>query len=112
MSLEKFFEKKLYHDEYAEALFKRNSNMLVPWYLMASYAYYILNKTIISDACFDKIGKQLAKNWRITEHRHKYLLGKIADSKSFNTGFDLPFNEFPEMIKGATLKLLKELDVN
>ena len=34
-----------------------NKNMLVPWYLMASYAYYEEDNPILEDATFDRMSK-------------------------------------------------------
>lgn len=48
-----------------------NPNMLVPWYLMASHAYYYLDRPIISDSLYDKICQNLIDEWHIIEHHHK-----------------------------------------
>ena len=39
-------------DKKALKALKRSDNMLVPWYLMASYAYYVLDTPLISDLIF------------------------------------------------------------
>lgn len=51
-----------------------NPNMLVPWYLMASYAYYVYGKTIISDALYDQICQRLDAEWDSIEHRDKPII--------------------------------------
>jgi NAD-dependent DNA ligase len=53
-----------------------NKNMLVPWYLMASYAYYEEDEPLISDSLFDKLANRLLSSWEDIEHRHKDLLNK------------------------------------
>lgn len=75
MSLDKFLEEdhKL-HDEECQKIIDKNPNMLIPWYLIASYAYYQEDSPIISDGLFDKICKKALQNWRIIEHRHKHLV--------------------------------------
>lgn len=105
--LSKFFEDKKpkYLDDVAEKIIKKSENMLIPWYLLASYVYYKLGSTIISDACFDRIAKSLGKKFDSLTHMHKYLLEDIAKSKTFNTGFDLPFDNFPKMIIGSAKHL-------
>jgi hypothetical protein len=49
----------------------RNPNMLVPWYLMAAYAYYVLDAPILTDALFDDICVRLDSEWDEIEHRDK-----------------------------------------
>jgi len=39
-------------DQYAAELFAKNQNMMVPYYLMASYAYYKEDDPIFSDSFF------------------------------------------------------------
>lgn len=53
-----------------------NPNMLVPWYLMASYAYYIEDDPIMSDATFDNMAKNMLQTWSDIKHWHKYLISE------------------------------------
>ena len=48
-----------------------NLNMMVPWYLMAAYAYYVEDAPILSDALFDKLAKKMIDKWDQIEHQHK-----------------------------------------
>lgn len=48
-----------------------NINMTVPWYLMASYAYYVQDDPILSDGRFDRLSKMMLDNWDSIEHMHK-----------------------------------------
>ena len=48
----------------------------VPWYLMASYAYYWEDDPILSDAAFDQLGKDLLARWSEVRHWHKDLLSE------------------------------------
>jgi hypothetical protein len=50
--------------------------MLVPWYLIAAYAYYILDESLIQDNEFDTMAKELLASYDEIEHRHKYLISK------------------------------------
>lgn len=50
---------------------KHNVNMLVPHYIMASYAYYVLDDPLIPDTYFDQMAKRLLKNWDKITHWHK-----------------------------------------
>jgi hypothetical protein len=58
-------------DNYAAKLFADNINMMVPWYLMASYAYYVQDDAIFTDAFFDDMGKTMLACWDDIEHFHK-----------------------------------------
>lgn len=51
-----------------------NINLVVPWLLMASYAYYIEDDPFISDAMYDQLSKAMAANYAMIEHHHKVLI--------------------------------------
>ena len=63
-------------DDHAAKLFAKNINMMVPWYLMASYAYYEQGDPIFSDAFFDDMGKTMLARWDDIEHFHKEHITK------------------------------------
>ena len=63
-------------DQKAMELFSKNRNMLVPWYLMASYAYYREDDPILSDGVYDQMSKDLIQYWDQIEHYHKHLINK------------------------------------
>ena len=48
-----------------------NLNLTVPWYLMASYAYYVEDRPILSDSIFDRLAKIMLEHWDVIEHFHK-----------------------------------------
>lgn len=71
-------------DQHAAELFAKNQNMMVPYYLMASYAYYKEDDPIFSDDYYDLLAKKILKNWDDIEHYHKHLLSKdILEAGSF-----------------------------
>jgi hypothetical protein len=80
--------------------FKRN--LSVPWYLMASYAYYELDNPILTDASFDELGKFMLSRWEAITHRHKHLI--TEDDLRAGT---LLRRDFPEIVKSATLDLIQ-----
>tara|TARA_B100000497_G_scaffold64508_1_gene72840 strand:- start:983 stop:1312 length:330 start_codon:yes stop_codon:yes gene_type:complete len=63
-------------DDYAAEKFAENINMMVPWYLMASYAYYKEDDAILSDGFFDEMGKTMLAVWNDIEHFHKEHISK------------------------------------
>lgn len=63
-------------DNVAAKIFEKNINMMVPWYLMASYAYYEQDDAIFSDGFFDDMGKTMLACWDDIKHFHKEHITK------------------------------------
>ena len=84
-----------------------NKNMLVPYYLMFSYAYYQENESLISDAEYDQICQDLITNWNDITHWHKRLLN--LESLKAGTGYDI---RYPERVVNAALALIKKTKIN
>lgn len=73
-------------------------NMLVPWYLMASYAYYHLDMPLISDATYDEICVMLDREWDEIAHVHKFKV----DRSHLTAGTCLiPREQYPTLTKAA-----------
>jgi hypothetical protein len=80
-----------------------NPNMLVPYYLMLSFAYYKQDDPIVSDAFYDKLARKLLKEYDNIEHYHKHLISKDAlEAGSF-------LGEYPSIVEGALNDLRKKL---
>jgi len=72
-----------------------NPNMLVPYYLMLSYAYYVQDDPIVSDGFYDKLARKLLKEYDTIEHHHKHVISKgDLEAGSF-------LGEYPSIIEGA-----------
>lgn len=72
-----------------------NQNMLVPWYLMAAYAYYVEDDPIVGDSVFDLMAKRILDQWDQIEHRHKDCLTKdMLVAGTF-------LGEYPPQVEGA-----------
>lgn len=72
-----------------------NSNMYVPWYLMAAYAYYVEDNPIISDRLFDTMAKRMLEVWDDIEHMHKeHITKEDLEGGTF-------LGEYPTRIKFA-----------
>ena len=80
-----------------------NKNMAVPWFILASYAYYKEDDTILTDAAFDFLCKFLAHYWPEIVHRHKHLLhpGDFMTGSGFAIGY-------PSITEGALKSLRNE----
>ena len=84
-----------------------NPNMLVPYYLMFSYAYYKENESLITDSEYDQICQDLITNWNDITHWHKPLLN--LESLKAGTGYDI---KYPNRVVSAALSLIKENTLN
>lgn len=80
-----------------------NPNMMVPWYLMAAYAYYVEDEPILSDSIFDRLSKKMLKEWENIEHMHKEFISE-GDLKAGTF-----LGEYPTRIQGAVKHLRNNL---
>jgi len=85
----------------------KNPNMLVPYYLMYSYAYYQENESLITDTEYDDICRELIEKWDTITHWHKSLLN--LESLKAGTGYDI---KYPNRVITAALSLIKETTLN
>jgi len=79
---------------------------LVAQYLIHSYSYYILDRSLIEDNEYDNICKTLLMKFEELTHPHKYLLDKEA--LSAGSGFHLKEEDYPLIVKTTAVMLLKE----
>lgn len=77
-------------------------------FLMCSFAYYHLGRSLIPDEKFDKICVFLLKNWDNFEHQHKYLISK--EDLEAGTAFTLKWNDYPMVVKQATMMRINEIE--
>ena len=82
---------------------ERNANKLVAWYLMAAYAYYVLDDPILSDATYDGLCKSLDYAWDSITHQHKHLVERPALSAATCL---LAHEKYPPIVVGAVMQLL------
>ena len=72
---------------------------MVPWYLMASYAYYVQDDAILSDGFFDEMGKTMLTVWNDIEHFHKEHISKgDLEAGTF-------LGEYPSRVEGGLSSL-------
>ena len=74
-------------------------------YLMCSYAYYKLDKNLITDHEFDQLGKDILANYDNIEHMHKHLVTK----EMLNAGTYL--GDYPTMVRSATVNYINSNDI-
>lgn len=95
------------YDEKCREDFKSNPSSCIAWYLMASYAYYKENESLLSDSTFDKMCLYILTNWTTLEHRYKHLVNK--ESLTAGTGFDVEWNRFPEGFMRTIYSLMEKM---
>jgi NAD-dependent DNA ligase len=91
-------------DNHAAELFAKNINMMVPWYLMAAYAYYVEDDPIFTDSFFDNLAKTMLAVWDDIEHRHKHLIS-VGDLEGGTY-----LGEYPSIVAGAVEALKKSVE--
>lgn len=90
------------HDKHFKKLIDDNPNMMVPWWIMAAWAYEVASSPILSDAAFDQLAKDLDECWDLVEHRHK----KLLDRKLLKSSLAIR-EKWPGIAIGAAKSLIK-----
>ncbi len=85
---------------------KLSSGLMLQRYLVGSYAYYILNETIMPDTEYDMLAKDLLKDWDTFTHRHKYLVNK--EDLEAGTLYQLKEKDYPRIVKGCAIMLINK----
>ena len=80
-----------------------NPNLLVPLYLIMSYAYYMEDAPIVSDSFYDKLARKLLKEYDNISHRHKCLISKDALTAGSFLG------DYPSIAAGALKDFRKRI---
>lgn len=76
----------------------------VAWWLMCSYAYYVLDKNLLEDETFDWIGHYLQERWDTIQHPNKRLIRRNATFSGYYV------KSYPLRCKVATWRLLEQIE--
>lgn len=76
-------------------------------YLLASYAYYIRDKSIYPDEYYDALAKFLLTSWDTFEHRHKYLVTR--EDLEAGTLYHLKEHDYPSIVRNSAERLLRKV---
>lgn len=71
-------------------------------YLMTSFLYYQMNRSVITDTEFDRLCDDLREGWDDNDHPHKRLIG-VHDLEA-TTGFAI---RYPLRVRNAALYMLE-----
>lgn len=80
-----------------------NPNLLIPWYLMASYMYYTHAESIISDELYDEMCQRLLYLFPTLTHQHKRLVD--VEALKAGTGYHMKASDYPPRIRCAAWAL-------
>lgn len=94
-------------DAIAKECISNKNSAAINWFVMASYAYYIKDSSLISDALYDEISLMLFFDIDKMESPFKRLINK----ESLLTGslFNLTAADYPRGLVRYTEKLLSSL---
>lgn len=92
----------------ADLLPKFEIDFTWPWgkklqvYLMTSFLYYHMNRSVITNDEYDQLCVDLAAGWRTGKHQHKHVV-TLADLEAV-TGYAI---KYPSMVIGGAMLLLE-----
>ena len=95
MDLTQFLDEYSDLDKCCMDIIDDNQNMMIPWYIMAAYAYYVEDNPIISDQLFDKLAQRIYNKWEELDHIHKDFLDQDMVRS------DTYLGDYPSRVKGA-----------
>ena len=77
----------------------------VSWFLMASYLYYVHDKSLLTDDMYDDLGKTLKAHYSSIKHQHKHLI--TQKHLEMGSMFDLRERDYPLMVRHAAAHLAR-----
>lgn len=87
-------------DDQVQELVENGLISPVAWWLMASYAYYKCNISLLKDETFDWLGSWIKHNWTTIKHPNKRLIKKDGTF----TGYYV--KNYPTRVKCATWQMI------
>lgn len=70
-------------------------------YMVTSFLYYQMNRSVITDSEFDQLCKELDAGYDDFEHQHKHLVDR--EQFAAGTGYAI---KYPLMVQGAARHML------
>ena len=95
------------YDEAARKAFKGNPNTALSFFIVASYCYYVVYESVLSDECYDKMSRYLLQNWDKVEHVNKNLVTK--DNLKAGSLYNLKESDYPTRVKVTADILIRDL---
>lgn len=95
-------------DDKVERLIAGNKHLLVPWYLILSYAYYYRDVSLVSDGLYDRICRDLLAALSSFEIEHRHMGLCDLDSLVSGTAYQLYAKDYPGMAVSCADQFIKE----
>lgn len=73
-------------------------------FLVLSYMYYHLGRSIVKDEDYDRLARELLAGYDTFTHQHKHLVTKSM--LKAGTGFNIRAKDYPQMVIGAAYHAL------
>jgi hypothetical protein len=90
-------------DKYCCSLLLSNKSMAIPWFIMASWAYYVEDDPIVTDACYDFVFKFMLTYWKDITHIHKDIVfAALGAGCTTGSGYAI---KYPNKIRYAVSSL-------
>ena len=96
------------HDRKDEGFLNKGPNLMVPWYLILSYAYYFLDVSLVSDGLYDRICKDLLAALDAFDIDHRHMALCDMEALSAGTAFHLKKGDYPGMVVSCAETFAKE----
>lgn len=93
-------------EQEAEQAIAKSPSLLVPWYLIASYAYYIKDSPVISDTLYDRICATLFDELDQFNVDHMHMDLCDAHALKAGTAYHLSESDYPSRVKSIVNRFL------
>lgn len=90
-------------DEYVKQLVARNVSSAISWWLLGSFAYYMLDETLFSDELFDELNELIIEHYDTIEHVNKDMV--TPERLSAGSAFDI--RVWPLRVESSVQHLLR-----
>lgn len=93
------------YDKYCCNLLLKNKHMAIPLFILTSYAYYVQDDPVVTDACYDFIFKFMLTYWKEIEHMHKdVVFAALGAGSTTGSGYAI---KYPSRIKYVVADMRK-----
>jgi hypothetical protein len=90
-------------DRILDTCLAKSRNMMIPWFLQASWLYYHADTSLLTDERYDRLCKELDAEWDDLTHVHKGVIDREA--LAAGTAFSIPDEAYPTMCVTAACHL-------
>lgn len=92
-------------DNLYQAAAKAAPQAIIPWWLMASYLYYVHDVSMLSDGLYDQMSQDILRDWEELEHKHKHLIP--LENLESGSLYTWTADDYPVTTRGAAIHLAR-----